>query len=149
MRWMLVALAVGFAVVLVACGENSDVESRLTMASPNAPVFELADVIDALSGVAATVEQRGRVPAMPFSVPGRRLAVDAFEIDVREYADVVARAEEEGTIAMGGWSVNNTPVEWIASPHYWSRGRVIVLYLGDNPRAIDLLNSTLGPAIDP
>ena len=145
---MLVALAVGFTVVLVSCGENSDLESRPTMTSPNAPVFKLADVIDALSGVGATVEQGGRVPAMPFSVPGQLFDVDAFEIAVREYADAAARAEEEETIAMGGWSVNNTPVEWIASPHYWSRGRVIVLYLGDNPTAIDLLNSTLGPEID-
>ncbi len=118
------------------------------MASPNAPVFGLSDVIDALSGVGATVEQRGQIPATPFSVPGQLFDVDAFEIAVREYADAAARAEEEETIAMDGWSVNNTPVEWIASPHYWSRGRVIVLYLGDDPTAIDLLNSTLGPAID-
>ncbi len=145
---MLAVLAVGLSAVFVACGGGSDAELRPTMAPTNTPVFDLADVIDALSGVGATVEQGGRVPAMPFSVPGQRLAVDAFEIAVREYADATVRAAEEGTIAMNGWSVNNTPVEWIASPHYWSLGRVIVLYVGDDPTAIDLLDNALGPAID-
>ncbi len=65
-----------------------------------------------------------------------------------EYADVAEQEAEAATILMEGWSVNHTPVEWIGSPHYWIRGRVIIMYLGDDEAAIDLLTGALGAELD-
>ncbi len=111
-------------------------------------VFGLADVVESLGGVGAMVEQGDRNPGAPFSAPRQMLAVEEFRIGVYEYADTTARVADEATIAMNGWSVNATPVEWIAPPHYWSRGRVIVLYLGDDSAAISLLTAALGQPLD-
>ena len=36
-------------------------------------------------------------------------------------------------------------VDWIAPPHFYHTGRVIVLYVGSNADLIRLLEATLGP----
>lgn len=134
------ALAVFTAVVVLAaasaCGDLGEAD------------FGLDDVVEALTGIGASVEQAGQAPGFPFSVPLQRLTADGYDLWVHEYAHVVAQEAEAATILMEGWSVNHTPVEWIGSPHYWIRGRVIVIYLGDDRAAIDLLTGALGGELD-
>ena len=107
--------------------------------------FAYADVVEALADAGATVEEAGFAGGSPFSTRARLLAVSGHEVRVYEYPDVSDQMEETSTIGMDGWSVNSTPVEWIGRPHYWVRGRVIVLYLGDDTGVIETLTRSLGP----
>ena len=36
-------------------------------------------------------------------------------------------------------------VTWVAPPHFYRQGRVIVLYVGSNPNILSLLTAVLGP----
>lgn len=144
--------AVALALLVVGCATDGDADvapstSAVAVATSMAPAG-LDDVIAALEQTGADVRQGDRAAGTPFSVDAQLADVDAIQIRLYEYGDAASRAAEEATIAMDGWSVNHTPVEWIDDPHFWSKGRVIVLYLGDDPSAIELLTSVLGPEID-
>ncbi len=150
-------LIIGMTLLLVSSCSTEAVNSTTTVETAPATevtgpaatsMFGLADVVESLSGAGATVEQGDRNSGTPFSVARQLITVDGSEVAVYEYADTTARTAEEATIAMDGWSVNGTPVEWIGPPHYWSRGRVIVLYLGDDPTTINLLTAALWQALD-
>jgi hypothetical protein len=38
-------------------------------------------------------------------------------------------------------------VEWVSAPHFWASGKIIVLYVGDDAEAVDLLTGALGAPI--
>jgi hypothetical protein len=108
------------------------------------PEFGFTDVAIALVDAGALVTDEGTAPGDPFTVQARVLSMSSRQVRVYEYPTVADRRAEQSTIAMGGWSVNATPVEWIGNPHYWTAGRVIVLYLGDDAEVIDSLTRALG-----
>ena len=110
--------------------------------------FAYEDIEDALAGSGASVEVVDVGAWGPFSVEGIHLIVDGHDVRIMEYPDVAASRQEAATIGMEGWSVNNTPVEWIGWPHFWTEGRVIVLYLGEDPAAIEMITDVLGPELD-
>jgi hypothetical protein len=35
-------------------------------------------------------------------------------------------------------------VSWMATPHFFKKGRILVLYVGDNTETLGLLESVLG-----
>jgi len=72
------------------------------------------------------------------------MQVEGRELRVYEYPDEASRRCDSETIGMDGWSVNGTPVEWIGTPHYWFRGRAIVLYLGDDAEFVNLVVHAIG-----
>ena len=39
----------------------------------------------------------------------------------------------------------STVVEWVATPHFYSAGTLLVLYVGDERRTLDALQRLLGP----
>ena len=121
--------------------------STITSTSPTAP-FDFEDAIAALSRAGANIQFGEHASGVPFSVDQKIVEMGSYQIRGFEYEDAQARIAEEATITMDGSSVNHTPVEWTSDPHYWSRGRVIVLYLGSETPAIDLLTRALGPEID-
>jgi hypothetical protein len=36
-------------------------------------------------------------------------------------------------------------VTWVAAPHFYQAGRILVLYVGDDPAILELLEGALGP----
>ena len=110
--------------------------------------FAYADVVETLVDTGISVEEAEFTGGPPFSTRAHRVVVGGHEVRVHEYADIAGQEEEAATIGMEGWSINSTPVEWIGWPHYRVRGRVIVLYLGDDASAIEMVTSALGPPLD-
>jgi hypothetical protein len=87
--------------------------------------------------------------AMFFDAPRHSIVVDGVEVWVYEYESVEARVAISETIKMEGWSVDHTPVEWVAPPHYWLRDRLIVQYVGDDAVLITSLSEVLGSEFRP
>jgi hypothetical protein len=106
--------------------------------------FAYDDVVSAIEAAGVTVVEAGTAPGDPFTVDARLLGIRGHRVRVYEYPDVVAQVEETATIGMEGWSVRGTPVGWIAPPVYWAKGRVIVLYLGQDSEPIGILAQALG-----
>lgn len=84
-----------------------------------------------------------------FSVDVRNIEINGENISVLEYDDEATARTETEIISPDGFGFT-TPdfaaqVDWIAPPHFYRSGRIIVLYVGRNQVIIDLLNSILGP----
>ena len=126
------------------------------LATPEATPQTDGSVTDAESLAAAlracglTVETANAVE-QPFLRPesstaltlsGGDLAQPA-EVQVFAYADEATAAADAAGIGPNG-SPKTMMIHWIASPHFFRSGPVIVLYLGDDPAVIDLLTALLG-----
>ena len=61
-----------------------------------------------------------------------------------------ALEEWRGAVSPDGYSIPTRAggiamVEWVRPPHFYSAGKLLVLYLGDKPRTVEGLDSVLGP----
>lgn len=66
-------------------------------------------------------------------------------MQVFEYADEEAATAEAELVAPDGGSVGTTMITWVATPHFFRQGRLIVLYIGDGEAALEALEAALGP----
>ena len=108
------------------------------------PVQDQAGLIASLRAAGAQGEQ-GEPISQPFFTPdGRSLQVDAADIQVFEYRDGQSMEAEASQVAADGASVGTTMVDWLAPPHFYKGGRILVLYLGDDKGILGLLMSVLG-----
>jgi hypothetical protein len=98
-----------------------------------------------------TVDISGTV-AQPFLHPqsgttvrlnGAALAAPA-DVQLFEYGSAAAASADAGQIRADGSGTATTIVDWIAPPHFFLKGRVLVVYVGNDPAVISLLGSLLG-----
>jgi len=112
---------------------------------PGSSVEDIAGLVDGLAAAGATAELSGTVEQPFFNPEGQVISVDgqdvqAFEFDSASTAD--AAAEE---VSPDGTSVGASIMMWMATPHFYKSGRLIVLYVGDQQETMDLLADVLGP----
>lgn len=124
-------------------------------ATPEMPGPEYTNLVDNLRKLGATVEPGGEkhYPRPIFSVTCKVIKVNGENVQVLEYDDeAAAEAEAQlvhphgstfGTFAVGK---PGTIVEfnWIAPPHWYKSGKIIVIYVGENQAIMELLESLLG-----
>ena len=114
------------------------------------------NLLDDLDGAGASVEEFTDPPESPigFSVGGPRVAVNGGLIQVYEFPDGRAADTEAGyvspdgyniTVPLGGDRSMSTHSDWLAPPHYYKKGRVIVRYVGDSAAVLEVLEAVLGP----
>ncbi len=121
-----------------------------------ATITNYASMVYRLRQVGATVEPTGDAP-FPwigfeepfFSVQGKRIAVNGENVTVLEYDRKATMETEAETINPDGYSFlklyTGISVGWIAPPHWYKAGRIIVMYIGKNQSVIDVLEIVLGP----
>ena len=135
----------------------------LPTTSPKAPITDYTktpgtdytSLVDSLRQAGATVEPGGEklYPRPIFSVTCKVIKVNGEDVLVLEYDDeAAAEAEAQlvhphgstfGTFAVGKPGVI-VEFNWIAPPHWYKSGKIIVIYVGENQTMIDLLESLLG-----
>jgi plastocyanin len=93
------------------------------------------------------VEPAGEIEQPFFSVRGNSITVNGENVQVFEYADEASAEAEATTISSDGSSIGTSIVSWVAPPHFYQTGRIIVLYVGTNTRVIDILEEVVGPQI--
>ncbi len=104
-----------------------------------------ATLVDRLRAEGATVMPNGTVQQPFFSVPGRILGVDGEDVQVFEYATPLSAYAEAAQVAPDGKAIGRfVDINWIATPHFYKRGRVIAIYIGENPALTRLLSKILG-----
>lgn len=130
--------------------------ATLQVASQVEAVTGYDDLIEALRGAGATLEPVGEaLPQLPqqfFAVPARLLMVDGSQVHVYEFADATTAEAQAARISPDASEIQPDDgasgpsiVEWIATPHFYRQGRLLVLYLGDEPALLDRLEGVLGP----
>lgn len=116
--------------------------------------FSYHDFESALRARGATTDEIGPASTITFQGAGHALFVNGVQVAAYEYGTALAaqmdaaRVSTDGsTFARGLWPLGGEGlnVDWIAPPHHFKKGRVIVTYIGGDSATIELLSAVLGP----
>ncbi len=132
-RTLLALVGVAVLMVVAAC----------TASSTSSPT-DLNSLIDSLRDTGAVVQTAGDISQPFFAVTGQVIKVDNKDVQVFEYSDAVTANAEADLVSADGSSVGTTMISWVATPHFYKSGKLIVLYVGDNQAVISTLQEVLG-----
>ncbi len=140
-----VLIPLGFLLVLNLALAACDTSNPGRVVSPGDQVFDLADFAEILFANGVPVELGSEeifgflpIPARHFNIQGADVLV--FELIGPGTAIAVAAA-----ISEDGGTINGEAIDFPATPHFFLEGRIIVLYLGDDPQVLAILEAFLGP----
>lgn len=74
----------------------------------------------------------------------QQVRVDGETLEVYEFETAEAAEARSAAVAADASNIDGRPLEWNATPHLYTMGRVIVLYVGDDLTTVDLLSSVMG-----
>jgi hypothetical protein len=100
--------------------------------------------VAALRAAGAQVEEAESIDQPFFAVPALRLVVNDEDVQVLEYATTAEAQQDAAQISPDGYSVGTSMVTWLATPHFFQCGTLIVLYVGGDQQMLDLLKGILG-----
>jgi hypothetical protein len=129
--------------LLTACGTGPT-------QSHGGPVQDQVSLIDALRK-SVTVDISGTV-SQPFLNPqsGTSIRISGgtvttpADLQLFEYGSASAATNDSKRISSDGSGTATTKISWVAPPHFFLKGRVMVLYVGSDPAVVSLLNGVLG-----
>ncbi len=146
--WIYLTLCVIIALIaLGAVAINTALEqaNMTDVTSHGGPVTDYVSLIDNLRATGATVEPSGKISQPFFFVEGQVISINGVEVQVFEYADIAVADAEANLVSHDGSSIGTSMVNWVATPHFYKTGKLIVLYVGDNMTVISTLETVLGP----
>ena len=146
-KYFLVGGLVLFAIFLVACGSQPTPTATETApaTSGGGTVEDHASLVAALRDAGATVESGDPIEQPFFAVKGQIIKVNSMDVQTFEYETAEAMESDVAKVAPDGSSVGTNMMMWVATPHFYKSGHILVLYVGDDQTVIDLLKGTLGP----
>ena len=117
--------------------------SAIQTASAVKPALRnLRQLINALKTRGKKVRRKGRVEQPFLSVKGQIITIDGEDVQVFEYRTAHAADFDAQNVS----GPNSTSLAmWIAPPHFFRSGRLIVLYVGEAPSVLEALGDLLGP----
>jgi hypothetical protein len=104
----------------------------------------VSTLLASLQGAGLSANAGGDVTQSFFSVPGKVLLLDGDELQVYEYAASDAADADASSVSADGSRVGTALVDWINTPHFFRSGNVILVYVGENPTALQTLQSLFG-----
>ncbi len=121
-----------------------------TATPPAQPATDYSTFTHALEAAGFAVREGKLAPGDPFQEPARILFIDGVEVRTMEYPSQKALDGSRASISRDGYSIPTKSggiamVEWIAPPHFYGAGKLLVLYLGDKQSTLDALELILGP----
>jgi hypothetical protein len=108
-------------------------------------VTDLDAFARALRARGLKVEAAGAVSQPFFSPEGRAFTVAGENVQVFRYPSVLAAEAEAKKVNAGGTAVGTSSAMWVGPPHFYRKGRLVVLYVGDNGGVLKALTAVLGP----
>lgn len=118
---------------------------RQVSAQPSGSQKTLKSLINELKAAGMRIGRAGGVSQPFFSVKGHVITINGEQVQVFEYAKVEKAEMEAKMVDATGSSVGTNMMTWMAPPHFYRRGRLIVLYVGSDSSVINTLTSVLGP----
>jgi hypothetical protein len=103
-----------------------------------------ASLIAGLQSAGAAVEIGDPVIQDFFTPEGNIIKVNGQDVQVFEYKNAEAMENEASQVAPDGGSVGTSMMMWMAPPHFYKAGRILVLYIGTDTTVLDLLDNVLG-----
>jgi hypothetical protein len=152
---VLVLMAMALLATLGACGQPTTgaptptpptlptPTSQSGPAQPGAQAQDKASLLDALRQGGMSVEAAGSLQQPFLSVPGESVKVNNADIQVFEYPDEAAVEGDASKITPDG-HIRGASIGWMAQPHFYRSGRLLVIYLWTDPAMLAALESALG-----
>jgi hypothetical protein len=137
-------LVIILTVLLAACAPRAAEPASNSPDSPGSPVTDYASLVTALQAAGATVEPAGEIEQAFFPVKAQVIKVDGNDVQVFEFADEAAAADAAALVSREGSAIGTNMVTWMASPHFYRSGTLIVLYVGEDEASLSTLASVLG-----
>lgn len=104
-----------------------------------------ASLLDKLRTKGLKAESGDEIVQPFFSIKGKTISANGESLQVFEYAsESDAEAQAKLVDPLGG-SVGTTMVNWVDAPHFFRSGKLIVLYIGNNPGLMKTLEDVFGP----
>jgi hypothetical protein len=127
-----------------APSSTPQVSATLSTTSLGGTVRDYVSLMDNLRTQGATVNPTGDISQPFFAVDGKTIDVNRENVQVFEYQDENAAEADAAQVAPDGGSIGTTMATWMGTPHFYKKGKLIVLYVGDNKQVMSLLTSALG-----
>jgi hypothetical protein len=102
-------------------------------------------LLSALRDSGLEPRQVDRITQAFFTVPATVYQLRGGELQVYEFPNEERAAREAETVSADGSSVGTSKVFWMAPPHCFRAGALLVLYLGSDEQVLDILRAKLGP----
>jgi hypothetical protein len=71
------------------------------------------------------------------------LQVNGKEVQVFPYSHPAAAAAEAALVSPDGSAVGTSKLQWVGSPHFYRKGKLLVLYVGDDDQVRKALDTVL------
>ncbi len=126
--------------LLAACGGQ-----RNSVVSHGGPVRDYVSLVDNLRADGATIVPTGTASQPFFTPQGQLITVNGQGVQVFEFANTAVADAVAETVSADGSSVGTTMMTWVATPHFYKAGKLIVLYVGDDSYVLSILEEVLGP----
>jgi hypothetical protein len=112
--------------------------------NPAGPVTDYASFVSSIRAIGVSVEPQETLGDSPFSTPTRVISVGGATVQVFEFSNEPSAIAASKTVSKDGTEVGTSIIRWIDTPHFYTQGNIIVLYVGQNPEVLNLLDSLLG-----
>ncbi|RDJ31278.1 MAG: hypothetical protein DWQ18_03300 [Crenarchaeota archaeon] len=107
-------------------------------------VNDYVTFLEAINSRGLTFELIETVDDSSFSVPMKTLSISGIETHVYEFETEQDAQMASKTVSSDGTQIGNNVIRWMDTPHFYTQGKIIVLYVGQNPEITSLLDSLLG-----
>lgn len=138
-------LVAALSAVSCSAGMSSESNRPPREVSGASPVTDYSALVASLRAAGTSVKPGAKVEQPFFSVIGRSLQVDGEDVQVFEYPDAAAADAQAAQVSPTGTGIGTTRIHWIGPPHFYKKGRLLVLYIGDNDIVLSALETVLGP----
>jgi hypothetical protein len=110
-----------------------------------AAVQDLTSLMAALQAAGLTVESGAAVTQPFFTVPGQDLKINGQDVQVFAYDTPQAMEAEASQIAPDASTIGTNMPSWTSDPHFYKLGNMLILYVGQDQKILDILSGALGP----
>lgn len=124
---------------------SSSTARRASAVQVRTRVSEYSNLITKLRVQGATAHSSDERVSQPFfSVAGRIVNINGEGIQVFEYARASALNMEAKRVSSDGMTIGGSKPSWMAPPHFFKRGKLIVIYVGNNQTILNILKDAVG-----
>jgi hypothetical protein len=148
----------GNVISAVTDGSWDELNHQYVLKSPKLPshdepvtpfegvVADYASLIDAIESRGILVQHKEDLAAdsSSFSVPTKIVSIGGADIQVFEFQNELDTEVAVFTVSEDGTEIGTSIIRWMDTPHFYAKGKIIVLYVGQNPEITNLLESLLG-----
>ena len=109
-----------------------------------AAVQDINNLIAALQAAGVTVESGEAVNQPFFTVPGQTIKINGQDLQVFVYDTAQAMESEAAQISPDASTIGTNMPSWMSDPHFYKLGNMLVLYVGQDQKLLDILSVILG-----